>query len=146
MAPATLMTLLPLAVRVGTTNADPTDEQQISQLYGAPAMVNQPLPYDVLQAYLNLTVVPGADTVLLKLQEFEIVSQSWFDVAGAATLAQVATGLIKMIIGPGITPIAAAVNIVAVNMFLPPIWRLVVVHSAGTNFTYSLSAGLEVIA
>jgi len=91
---------------------------------------------DTLTAYLNVTAVPGVDTVLLQLQEQDPVSGTW--VTLAATLAQAATGLIVLKVGPGISAIAAAVAAVAVNQVLPHKWRLNVVHSAGTSFTYSL--------
>lgn len=89
-----------------------------------------------LVAYLNVTAVPGVDTVLLKLQEQDPVSLAWFDVC--SSLAQAATGMIKLKILPGITPAAAAVTGVSVADNLPWNWRLQVVHSAASNFTYSL--------
>ncbi len=92
---------------------------------------------DCLTAYLNVSAVPGVDTVLLQLQEQDPLSGTW--VTLAATLAQAATGLIVLKVGPGIAAIAAAVAAVAVNQRLPYKWRLNVVHSAGTSFTYSLS-------
>lgn len=89
-----------------------------------------------LTAHLNITAVPGVDTVLLQLQEQDPISGVW--VTLAATLAQVATGLVILKVGVGISAIAAAANIVVVNQKLPYSWRLNVVHSAATSFIYSL--------
>jgi hypothetical protein len=90
-----------------------------------------------LTAYLNVSAVPGVDTVLLRLEEKDPLSGVWFTVT--QTLAQAATGLIVLNCIPDIAPIAASVSIVTISDRLPHRWRLSVVHSAGTNFTYSLS-------
>lgn len=89
-----------------------------------------------ITAYLNVSAVPGVDTVLLRLQEKDPVSNTWVTVT--ETLAQVATGLIVLKCMPGVAAVAAAVTGVTANAVLPHRWRLVVVHSAGSNFTYSL--------
>lgn len=89
-----------------------------------------------LIAYLNVTAAPGVDTVLLKLQEQIPASGAWVDLA--VTLVQVATGLVKLKIFPGITIVAAAATGITVSDVLPALWRLQIVHSAASNFTYSL--------
>lgn len=122
---------LPSAVRTATTTWDPT-----VQLAGAGRV--QPIDADVLYAILNVTVAPGGDTVLLKLQEQIPATGVWVDYPSVATLAQVATGIIRLQIGPSITNIPASVAGVGSNIYLPPVWRLQVVHSGVGAFTYSL--------
>jgi hypothetical protein len=43
-----------------------------------------------------------------------------------------------MKVKPSITAVAATTTGVTIQDQLPAIWRIRVVHSAGTNFTYSL--------
>ena len=123
------------AARTTTTTYDPT-----VQFGGG---ISQPIDVDGLTAYLNVTVVPGVDTVLLKLQEQIPATGTWVDVPGAATLAQVATGLIKLIVGPGIATVAPSVSLDVLASYLPPAWRLQIVHSGAGSFTYSLDVCLQ---
>ena len=89
-----------------------------------------------LVAYLNVTAVPGTDTVQLVLEEQDPVSLVWSTVA--ATTATAVTGMVRLKIKPSITAVAATTTGVTVQDVLPAIWRIRVVHSAGSNFTYSL--------
>lgn len=93
-----------------------------------------------LVAYLNVTAVPGADTVKLVLEEQDPASGVWTQVT--ATTATAATGMVKMKLKPAITAVAATVAGVTVQDILPGTWRIRVVHSAGSNFTYSLGVVL----
>lgn len=87
-------------------------------------------------AYLNVTAVPGTDTVQLVLEEIDPVS----GVASiiAATTATAATGLVRLKLKQAIAAIAPSTTQVQVQDTLPYDWRLKVVHSAGTTFTYTL--------
>ena len=89
-----------------------------------------------LVAYLNVTAVPGTDTVQLVLEEQDPVSLVWSTVA--ATTATAVTGMVRLKIKPSITAVAATTTGVTVQDVLSAIWRLRVVHSAASNFTYSL--------
>lgn len=91
-------------------------------------------------AYLNVTAVPGVDTVQLVLEEQDPASGVWSQVA--ATLATAVTGMVRLKIKQAIAAIAASTTQVQVQDTLPPIWRLRVVHSAASNFTYSLGIAL----
>lgn len=93
-------------------------------------------------AYLNVTAVPTVETLILKIQEQNPISGAWSDVAGMATSAQAASGQIKLKVFPGIVAVAPGVTIVQVPDILPPIWRIVVVHSAAGSFTYSLAVAV----
>lgn len=125
-----IYTVLPSAVRTATSQY--TKDQILAP--GGNAAEFQTLTG--LIAYLNVTAVPGVDTVQLKLQEQIPTSGAWIDVA--VTLVQAATGLIKLKIFPSITTVAAGVTGITVSDILPALWRLQIVHSAASNFTYSL--------
>lgn len=143
MRAPSILTLLPSAVRTSITTADPTAAINPQLNLGAAVTPPPPVSCTTVIAYLNVTAVPGVDTILLKLQELEPVSQVWVDVAGAATLAQVATGLVRLSVGTNITNVAASASLVCLNASLPPNFRFQVVHSAASNFTYSLAIALE---
>jgi hypothetical protein len=91
-------------------------------------------------AYLNVTAVPGTDTLQLVLEEQDPASGVWTQVA--ATTANNATGMIRLKLKQAIAAIAATTTQVQVQDTLPPIWRLRVVHSGVGNFTYSLGIAL----
>lgn len=91
-------------------------------------------------AYLNITVAPGVETLQLVLEEQEPISGGWSSIA--ATLATTVTGLVKLKIKPAITIAAASTSGVSIQDVLPANWRLRVVHSAGSNWTYSLAVTL----
>jgi hypothetical protein len=83
----------------------------------------------------DVTAVPGVDTVTFKVQGKDSVSAKYVDILATAAIS--ATGTVQLEIGP---TILAAANSKA-QTYLPETFRVVVTHSAGTNFTYSL--GLE---
>lgn len=91
-------------------------------------------------AYLDVTVVPGTDTVQLVLEEQDPASLKWSTVC--ATTATAATGTVKLKLKQAIAAVAATTTLVQAQDTLPGTWRLRVVHSAGTNFTYSLGVVL----
>ena len=93
-----------------------------------------------LIAYLNVTAVPGVDAVQLVLEEQDPASGVWSTVA--ASTATAVTGMVKLKLKAAVTAVAASVAGVVVQDVLPAIWRLRVVHSAGSNFTYSLGVVL----
>jgi len=132
-----IVTLLASAVRAATTVTTVADLAKLMHTdSGAPLGVR------TLIAYLNITGVPTTDTVLLKLQEQEPVSGDWSDVPGCATSARATTGLVKLTMGEAIAAITATTAAVAVNQPVPPIFRLSIVHSTTTNFTYSLAVAV----
>lgn len=89
-----------------------------------------------LIAYLNVTAVPGVDTVQLVLEEQDPASGVWSQIC--ATTPTAVTGLVKLKLKQAIASIAATTTLVQAQDTLPAEWRLRVVHSAATNFTYSL--------
>jgi hypothetical protein len=93
-----------------------------------------------LIAYLNVTAVPGVDTVQLVLEEQDPASGNWSQVT--ATTATAVTGMVIMKIKQAITAVAATTTGVRIQDTLPALWRLRVVHSGVGNFTYSLGVVL----
>jgi len=86
-----------------------------------------------LVAVLNVTAVPGTDTVQLTIEGKDPVSGVYSTILSAA--ARVATGTDVLTVGPG----AAVTANVSANAALPDVYRARVIHSAGSNFTYSVS-------
>ena len=84
-------------------------------------------------AILNVSAVPGVDTVQLVIEGKDPVSGAYYTVLSAA--ARVATGTDVLQVQPG----GAVTANVSANASLPDIYRVKVTHSAGSNFTYSLS-------
>ena len=87
-------------------------------------------------AYLNVTVVPGVETLQLVLEEQDPVSGVWSTVA--ATLVTTVTGMVRLKVKQAIAAIAASTTQVQVQDTLPAIWRVRVVHSAAGSWTYSI--------
>lgn len=87
-------------------------------------------------AFLDITAVPGVDTVNFQLQIFDETSGQY--VTQSQSSARATTGTVVMQIYPGIAPVAAGVGGVTDSVLLTRKWRLRVVHSAGSNFTYSV--------
>lgn len=84
-------------------------------------------------AYLNVTAVPGTDTVTLVLEGKDPLSGTYYTVLQAA--ARSTTGMDALTFGAG-APVVANQSTGAP---VPRVYRARVVHSAGTSFTYSLS-------
>jgi hypothetical protein len=81
---------------------------------------------------LNVTAVPTVDTVTLSIQGKDPASGTYFTLLSA--VARVAAGQDVLTIYPGQTESA---NVDAATA-LPDIYRVVVTHSAGSAFTYSI--------
>lgn len=86
-----------------------------------------------LFAILDVTAVPGIDTVTLIVEGKDPASGKYFTLLSAA--ARVATGTDVLQIYPGV---AVAANVSA-SSSIPDTYRARVVHSAATSFTYSVS-------
>jgi hypothetical protein len=91
-------------------------------------------------AYLNITGVPGSDTVQLVLEEQDPASGVWSTVAATTPTAN--TGMVRLKMKQAIAAISASQTQVQVQDTLPAIWRLRVAHSGAGNFTYSLGVVL----
>lgn len=87
-----------------------------------------------LHVTVNVTAVPGIDTVTPKIQGKDALGNYYDLVVGVPI---VASGLVTLKVGLGIL---VAANL-SVSDLVPDVWRVVMTHSAGTNFTYSVCAG-----
>jgi hypothetical protein len=128
--------LLASAVRAATQTILGNDIIDPAHSDGSRSGINQEASGVI--AYLNVTAVPGVDTVQLVLEEQDPASLVWSTVA--ATTATAVTGLVKLKLKQAIAAVAATTTLVQAQDTLPGTWRIRVVHSAGTNFTYSLGA------
>jgi len=87
---------------------------------------------------LNVTVVPGVDTVTLSIQGKDPVSAVYYTLLTG--LAVVGAGMNVYKVFPGITAVANG----TASDVLPRTWRVAVTHSAATSFTYSVGAALVI--
>lgn len=85
-----------------------------------------------VKVVLDITAVPGTDTVQLIIEGKDRVSGKYYAVLTGA--AAVAVSTVVATVAPGIT----VTTNVAVADELPDTYRVRVVHSAATNFTYSI--------
>ena len=85
--------------------------------------------------WLNVTAVPGTDTVKLQILAKDPVSGAYSVLldGGTTATAVMKTGLVY----PGVAAAAADINNVA-GFLITRTWRAKVVHSAGSSFTYSV--------
>lgn len=86
---------------------------------------------------IDVTAAPGVDTVTFNIQAKDATSGKYTTLLASTALA--GTGTVILEIGPTIT---ASANATA-NRLLPETFRVQVVHSAATSFTYSV--GLEYV-
>ena len=82
---------------------------------------------------LDVTAVPGVDTVQLTIENKDPVSGKYVTILSA--VARSTTGTDVLQVQPG-GPVTANVS---ANASLAQDYRIRVIHSAGTNFTYSVS-------
>lgn len=88
--------------------------------------------YKCVVVVLDLTVVPGGDTVTLTIQGKDVLSAKYYTLLAGSAEAGTATKTYSVC--PGMTVLA---NVSAAQV-LPQTWRVIVTHSAGTSFTYSV--------
>ena len=83
-----------------------------------------------------ITAVPGVDTVTPKIQGKDALG-NYYDILIGTAL--VATGTTVLKIYPGIGAVANGAS----PDILPDVYRVVVTHSAGTSFTYTMTANKD---
>lgn len=91
-----------------------------------------------LHLIIDMTSVPGTDTVTFTVQGKDTLSGKYYDLL--VSLAIVATGTTILKIYPGISPSPNA----SASDVLPDIFRVKAEHSSSTDFTYTVSAKLVV--
>lgn len=87
--------------------------------------------------FLDITAVPGGDTVQLTLDFKDAASGLWQNII--TDTAQSATSQRKFMVYPGIIDTGSKMSVISV-LALPRIWRVRMVHSAASSFTYSVGA------
>lgn len=87
---------------------------------------------------IDMTAVPGTDTVTFAIEGLDPVSGKFYTILQSAAIVAVSTVVLRVY--PGLI---AAANLV-VSDVLPLGWRVRTIHSAGTNFTYSVGANLVI--
>ena len=89
-----------------------------------------------LHLSINMTVVPGVDTVTPHIQGKDAMG-NYYDILVGPAIVAIGDTILR--VGEGIL---AAANAAATDI-LPDVWRVNFVHSAGTNFTYEVSVNLK---
>lgn len=100
----------------------------------SPDQVNQ--NHRGLVVWLNVTAVPGGDTVQLSVMGKDPLSANIYAIG--STTPQSASGFYTLEIYPGISESAGS----RVSRTLPRDWKVRVVHSGSGSFTYSVSCAL----
>jgi hypothetical protein len=86
---------------------------------------------------IDMTAVPGVDTVTFTLEGQDGVSGKWYTIIASTAIVAVSTVLLRAY--PGLTASANAV----VSDVLPCAFRVRATHSAASNFTYTVGVQLE---
>ena len=117
----TEVTILANAARTSTTNSpDQTN-------YNARGLL----------VHMDITAVPGGDTVILRLQFKDPVSGIYDTLLSDAAVS--VTGIRTAIIYPGVGAASNGIHVVQ-SRILSRTWRVAVAHSGSGSFTYSVSA------
>lgn len=94
---------------------------------------------------LNVTAQPGgAETLSLKIQAKDPVSNNYFDIADAGVLFTAATGTKALAVYPGAIAADHVSGTVGKSVALPRVWRAVVTHSSTGSWTYSVGSSVIV--
>lgn len=91
-----------------------------------------------LDLIIDVTAVPGTDTVTVTIQGQDPASGKWYDILASTALSAVDTTVLRVY--PGLNETANESE----NSILPVVWRVSVAHSAATDFDYSIGANLAV--
>ena len=113
------VTLLASAARTATT--------------ASPGQVNDQ-GYEGVIVNFNVSAVSGSASLTAKIQGYDAVSNSWYDIVASAAIT--ATGLTTLTCSPRLTAVS---NKVA-NAHLPTTWRAIIVASTSDSCTYSIGA------
>lgn len=81
---------------------------------------------------LNVTAVPGVQTLTMTVQGKDNLGNYYTILSSTASAA---TGIVTLVVGLGISAAANA----SIGVMLPDIYRVVITHSGGSAFTYTLT-------
>lgn len=85
-----------------------------------------------VKVVLDVTAVPGVDTVQLVIENKDPTSGKYVQVLAAAARAGAGTDTLTVYPGGAVTANVSANDVIA------EVYRVRVIHSAGSNFTYSV--------
>jgi hypothetical protein len=88
---------------------------------------------------IDMTVVPGVDTVTFTVEGFDPASQKYYPILVSAAIVAVSTVVLRVFPGA-----VVAANLAASDV-IPLKWRVRAVHSAASSFTYSVGANMIAI-
>lgn len=128
-------TLLVSAVRAADTTV--TLDSVLNPVDNAGNPRGADIAYKGYIFYLNISAVPGGDTVKIQLQEQDPLSGTWTTVV--QTNVQVNIAMVTLRQYAGGPEIAASATEVVTGRVISNKVRAKVVHSGAGNFTYSLS-------
>ena len=86
---------------------------------------------------IDMTVVPGTDTVTPSIVGVDSIDGSTYTILEGSAI--VAAGKTVLKVYPGITAVANG----AAPDFLPLNWKVILTHSAASDFTYSVTANIN---
>lgn len=81
---------------------------------------------------LVISAVPGTDTVTPKVQGKDALG-NYYDVLVGTAISTTGTTVLKLGLGGGVIASGAAADMI------PDVYRVVLTHSAGSSFTYSVT-------
>jgi len=117
------ISLLPSATRTASTSASNMSTPTFTGVY----------------FYLNITAASGTGGLKVSLRAVD-PGTGQISTLFAATTAITATGLYVYALYPGS---GASLGAQSANVLLPATWQAAVLHSDGSNYTYSLDASLS---
>lgn len=90
--------------------------------------------------WLNVTIVPGVDTIQVNVQGYDPASSAWYTIAADAAISTAQARQIVLGLG-AVSGGSAAESVFGIP--LPRQYRVTVVHSGPGSFTYSLGVSLN---
>ena len=92
--------------------------------------------YRGIHVVLDVTAVPGVDTVTLTIQGKNPLTGAYYTLLAGAAVSTAVANVYKVY--PGLP---ATANVSA-NDIVPTEWRVSIAHSAASSFTYSVTASM----
>lgn len=114
------MALLTSAARTATTNSADIDNKTSCGVH----------------VIIDVTAVTATPSVVFKIQGKDPLSGKYYDLLTSAAIASTGTTVLKLF------PSATAATNLAVNDFLPKVWRVLATHADTDSITYTVSANL----
>lgn len=90
-----------------------------------------------IEVICNVTAASGTGGLIVKLQGKDSLSSAYYDIS--ATSVNVATGVIRNLIGANVFNVAPTTTSVSVNTYVPYTWRLATTVGDASSYTYSCS-------